>query len=97
MSNEKEGDEENFPGESKEWDEDSVESEDEQNSLCAILADKKRRNQDRELQTDLSPGYTTWTLRQEQRRKTRDDSGVKKTFRGSIMPFNFQDGSRAGE
>ena len=43
-------------GESEEWDEDSVETDGEQDSLCMILAEEKRRYHGRELQTDHSSG-----------------------------------------
>ena len=43
-------------GESEESDEASEQSDDEQDSLCVILADEKRSYHGRELQTDLSPG-----------------------------------------
>ena len=43
-------------GESEEWDEGSEESDDEQDSLCMISAEEKRRYHDRELQTDPLPG-----------------------------------------
>ena len=43
-------------GECEEWDEDSDKSSDNQDSLCMILAEKKIRHLDRELQTDPSSG-----------------------------------------
>ena len=43
-------------GESEEWDDGSEESDDEQDSLCTILAEEKMRYHDRELQTDPSSG-----------------------------------------
>ena len=52
----RDGEEENLSGESEEWDDGSEESEDEQDSLCTILAEDKTRYQDRELQTDPSSG-----------------------------------------
>ena len=45
-----------FSGESEEWDKNSAESESEQESLCTIVVEEKRRNQDTELQTDPSSG-----------------------------------------
>ena len=41
---------------SEEWDEDSDESSENQDSLCMILAEEKIRHHDRELQTDPSSG-----------------------------------------
>ena len=38
------------------WDEGSEKNDDEQNSLCMILAEEKRRYHDRELQTDTLSG-----------------------------------------
>ena len=46
----------NVSGESEKMDEDSTESEDEQDSLCVILAETKRSNQYREMQIDSSTG-----------------------------------------
>ena len=43
-------------GESEEWDDGSEESDDEQDSLCTILAEEKMRYHFRELQTDPSSG-----------------------------------------
>ena len=43
-------------GEREEWDEDSDESSEGQDSLCMILAEEKTRHRDRELQTDPSSG-----------------------------------------
>ena len=43
-------------GEREEWDEDSDESSEDQDSLCMILAEEKIRQHDRELQTDSSSG-----------------------------------------
>ena len=43
-------------GEREEWDEDSDESSEDQDSLCMILAEEKIRQHDRELQTDPSSG-----------------------------------------
>ena len=43
---------ENLSGEIKEANENSMESEDKPDSLCMILAETKRRNQDREIHTD---------------------------------------------
>ena len=50
------GEQENLSRESKQWDEGSEKSDDEQDSLCTILAKEKRKYHDRELQTDPSPG-----------------------------------------
>ena len=47
---------EKLSGECEEWDEDSDESSDNQDSLCMILAEEKIRHRDRELQTDPSSG-----------------------------------------
>ena len=43
-------------GEREEWNEDSDESSEDQDSLCMILAEEKTRHHDRELQTDPSSG-----------------------------------------
>ena len=48
--------EEKLSGECEEWDEDSEDSSDEQDSLCMILAEEKMRHRDRELHTDPSSG-----------------------------------------
>ena len=53
---EKETGEEKFSGECEEWNEDSDETSDNQDSLCMILAEEKIRHRDRELQTDPSSG-----------------------------------------
>ena len=50
------GEDDNFSGESEEWDYGSQESDDEQDSLCTILAEEKMTYHDRELQTDPSSG-----------------------------------------
>ena len=55
--------EENLSGECEEWDEDSEKSNDDQDSLCMILAEEKMRHRDRELQTDPSSG--TYNLDQQ--------------------------------
>ena len=52
----REGEDENLSGESEEWDEGSEKSDDEQDSLCMILAEEKLRYHDRKLQTDPSSG-----------------------------------------
>ena len=54
--NAEESEEENLSGEPEEVDENSTGSEDEQYSLCMILAEAKRRNQDREIHTNHSSG-----------------------------------------
>ena len=54
------GEEENLSGESEEWADGSEESDDEQDSLCTLLAEEKKRYQDRELQTD--PSSETYNL-----------------------------------
>ena len=46
--------------ESEEWDDGSEESDDDQDSLCTILAEEKMRYHDRELQTD--PNYRSVKL-----------------------------------
>ena len=43
-------------GEREDWDKDSDESSEDQDSLCMILAEEKIRQHDRELQTDPSSG-----------------------------------------
>ena len=55
--------EENLSGESEEWEDDSEKSGDEQDSLCMILGEEKRRHHDRELQTVPSSG--TYNLEQQ--------------------------------
>ena len=50
------GEEENLSGESKEWDDGSEGSDDEQDSLCTKLAAEKMSYHNRELQTDHSSG-----------------------------------------
>ena len=58
MSKEEEetGEEKLSGGECEEWDKDSDESSDNQDSLCMILAEEKIRHRDRELQADPSSG-----------------------------------------
>ena len=53
---EEENGEGKLSGEREEWDEDSDESSEDQDSLCMILAEEKIRQHDRELQTDPSSG-----------------------------------------
>ena len=53
---EEETGEEKLSGECEEWDEESDESSNNQDSLCMILAEEKIRHRDRELQTDTSSG-----------------------------------------
>ena len=53
---ERDGEEENFSGDSEEWDVGLEESDDERDSLCMILAEEKRRYHDREMQTEPSSG-----------------------------------------
>ena len=55
--------EENLSGESEEWEYDSEKSDDEQDSLCMILTEKKVKHPDRELQTDPYSG--TYNLEQQ--------------------------------
>ena len=55
---------EKLSGECEEWDEDSEGSSDDQDSLCMILAEKKTRHRDRELQTNPSSG--TYNLDQQE-------------------------------
>ena len=50
--------------ECEEWDEDSENSSDDQDSLCMILAEEKMRHRDRELQMDPSSG--TYNLDQQE-------------------------------
>ena len=57
---ERDGEEENLSGDSEEWDKGSEKSADEQDSLCMILTEEKRRYHDRELQTD--PSSETYNL-----------------------------------
>ena len=61
---EEDAEEEKLSGECEEWDEDSEESSDDQDSLCMILAEEKMRHRDRELQTDPSSG--TYNLDQQE-------------------------------
>ena len=58
MSNEKDCEEANLSGESEEWEQDSIAGDDEQEILCTTLAEEKRRNQDKEMQTDPSYGIS---------------------------------------
>ena len=53
-SAEEDAEEKNLSGECEEWDEGSEKSNDDQDSLCMILAEEKMRHRDRELQTDPS-------------------------------------------
>ena len=61
---------ENLSGEPEEWYGNSVESEDEQDSLCMILSEEKRRNQDRGMQTDPLPRHITWTMTTQKEEKS---------------------------
>ena len=63
-TSEEDAEDENFSGESDEWDEDSEKSSNDQDSLCMILAEEKMRHRDRELQTDSSSG--TYNLDQQE-------------------------------
>ena len=54
LLNEEEGEARNLSGDSEESDENSRKNEDKQDNLYMILAEAKRRNQDREMQTDPS-------------------------------------------
>ena len=63
-SAEEDAEEENLSGECEEWDEGSEKSNDDQDSLCMILAEEKMRHRDRELQTDPSSG--TYNLDQQE-------------------------------
>ena len=56
--------EKKLSGECEEWDEDSEENSDDQDSLCMILAEEKMRHRDRELQKDPSSG--TYNLDQQE-------------------------------
>ena len=57
-------------GECEEWVEDSEKSNDDQDSLCMILAEEKMRHRDRELKTDPSSG--TYNLDQQEVRGGED-------------------------
>ena len=57
---EEETGQEKLSGECEEWDEDSDENSDNQDSLCMILPEEKIRHRDRELQTD--PSSETYNL-----------------------------------
>ena len=59
---ERDGEEENLSGDSEESNEVSERSDDDQDSLCMILFEEKRRYHDRELQTDIRQGHTTWCV-----------------------------------
>ena len=59
---ERDGEEEILSGDSEELDEVSERSDEEQDSLCMILAEEKRRYHDRELQTEIRQGHTTWCV-----------------------------------
>ena len=63
-SAEEDAEEEHFSGECEGWDEDSEKSNDDQDSLCMILAEEKMRHRDRDLQTDPSSG--TYNLDQQE-------------------------------
>ena len=56
MFTEEETGEGKLSGEREEWDEDSDECSENQDSVCMILAEEKTRHHDRELQTDPSSG-----------------------------------------
>ena len=56
FTEEEETGERELSGEREEWDEDSDESSENQDSLCMILAEEKIRHHDRELQMDPSSG-----------------------------------------
>ena len=58
----RDGEEENLSGESEEWGDSSEESDDEQEVPCTLLAEEKVRYHNRDLQTDPSPGRTTWNM-----------------------------------
>ena len=62
-SAEEDAEEENLSGECEEWDEDSEKSNDDQDSLCMILAEEKMRHRDRELQ--MGPSSGTYNLDQQ--------------------------------
>ena len=69
-------------GECEEWDEYSEKSNDDQDSLCMILAEEKMRHRDRELQTDPSSG--TYNLDQQEVRRGEDFERIavsRKPFR----------------
>ena len=58
-SAEEDAEEENLSGECEELDDDSEKGNDDQDSLCMILAEEKMRHRDRELQTDPFSGMYT--------------------------------------
>ena len=56
LSNEKDCEEAQLSGESEKWDQDSIASSEEQENLCTILPEEKTKNQDSDMQTDLTSG-----------------------------------------
>ena len=59
-ASEEDAEEEKMSGEYDEWDEDSEKSSNDQDSLCMILAEEKKRHRNRELQTELPQEHTIW-------------------------------------
>ena len=71
------------------WNEGSEKKDDEQDGLCMILAEEKRRFLDRELQTDLSSA--TYNL------AYHDVNGGEELEVRAIMQVKHQDESGTGE
>ena len=77
--------------ESEEWDESSVESEDEQDSLCTILAEENGRNRDWETQTEPSSG--TYNLNHYNMNGREEQEMIalsRKIFRGLLCSSNVR-------
>ena len=97
MSTEEEDNgEEKLSGECEEWNEDSGESSDNQDSLCMILVEEKIRHRDRELQTDPSSG--TYNLDVQEVRGGEELEricGFEETIQGTIVQPKCQNESGA--
>ena len=65
-----------------------LEEGDKNSKTCMILAETKRRNQDRVIHTDPWSGtYNSESEDVKWRRRTRYDCGIKETFQAIIMQF----------
>ena len=90
-SAEEDAEEENLSGECEEWDEGSEKSNDDQDTLCMILAEEKMRHRDREIQTDPSSG--TYNLDQQEVRGGEElerTAVSRKPFRELSCNSNFR-------
>ena len=88
---EEETGQEKLSGECEEWDEDSDENSDKQDSLCMILAEEKIRHRDRELQTD--PSSETYNLDAQEVRGGEELERIavsRKPFRELSCNSNFR-------